>query len=385
MSQAEETPKSRTPRRKNTPAMISSPCSSPLRKRPTLIEVAALSGVKVSTASEILNHKSNCWASKATRQKVFKAAKDLNYRTNLAAKSLRVGSSSTIGFIVVAYGGGGRIRGLDSSAAAQSFSVITSFNPNQDEYEDRQIRHLLDRGVDGMVVYPAENSKCIDTDKPYEHKELKELIAREFPVVTFDGEYLLDFKTDDVRPDYAGVGKLQAHHLIEQGRKRIVLANTLPEATINRVRQQAIQEELAKAGLPPPLLMNIVHPADSEIPEWQILYRQIEEFVEKKGGTFDAIIGVDTTASLSVRALARHSFRVPQDIAVVGAGNTILSTHGTLPLTTVDTKDFWLGEQAFLLLRNRFETPGTIHGFRQVVSTPELLVRDSSYCERMNR
>src|SRR5688500_10995307 len=63
------------------------------RGRPTLREVARLSGMSPSTVSAILNNREYCWAAKSSRQKVIEAAKALGYRPNLAARALRGGQT----------------------------------------------------------------------------------------------------------------------------------------------------------------------------------------------------------------------------------------------------------------------------------------------------
>ena len=54
----------------------------------------------VNTASTILNHRPNSWASKETEERVFKAAADLGYRPNRAAVGLRFGKFNTLALLV---------------------------------------------------------------------------------------------------------------------------------------------------------------------------------------------------------------------------------------------------------------------------------------------
>ena len=65
-----------------------------------LKDVAERAGVAVNTASTILNHRPNSWASKETEERVFKAAADLGYRPNRAAVGLRFGKFNTLALLV---------------------------------------------------------------------------------------------------------------------------------------------------------------------------------------------------------------------------------------------------------------------------------------------
>lgn len=338
-------------------------------KRPTLTQVAKRAGVKVSTASEILNNKKNCWASAATRKRVFDAAAQLKYRPNLAARALRIGSTFTIGLITVGLSGSNRIYGLHDAAMAKGYTLMINFNPNQSDREEELIRHQLDRGIDALAIYPAENGT---------HKEVKKLVNDGFPVVSYDGLYIMDFDCDDVYCDCREVGQMQLEHLLEIGRKRIAVTNTIPCARVNQSRHKRIAELLEQHGHDPYLDMAITQPNDKEIPDWKNLYEQIISFVRKNKGKFDAVIGYDSLASLTVRALLEEKIKVPEEVAVIGSGNSMLATHGAFPLTSIDTDDYWLGEQVFNLLFDRINHKIDKDKFRRISSTPKLLVRQST-------
>lgn len=341
-------------------------------KRPTLLQVAKLAKVQVSTASEILNNKKNSWASEATRKRVFDAATKLQYRPNLAARSLRVGSTFTIGLVTVGLNVGaksGRIYGLYDAAIAQGYNLMISFNPNDPEQEEQLIRHQMDRGIDALVVYPAENGN---------HNEIRKLVQSGFPVVTYDGSYIMDFKCDDICPDYPRVGQIQLEHLLDIGKTRIALANTIPYAFINQCKDERIIELLEQKGMNSCLYMNIKQEKDKEIPDWEGLYTQILEFVRNNKGKFDAVIAYDSLASLTIRALLEEKIKIPEEVAVMGGGNSMLATHGAFPISSVDTDDYWLGEEAFKLLRERMNNKIPPQTFRKIISVPVLKVRSST-------
>jgi LacI family transcriptional regulator len=340
----------------------------PVTVRPTLTQVAKKAGVKVSSASEILNRKANCWSSQATRERVFAAAKELGYRPNQTARSLRSGKTKTLGVIITSHSYSGRMAGLDQAAYANNYAVILTFNANDPVMEDQLILNHLDRGVDGLIVYPSDSGP---------HTELKKLVEQGFPVVTFNGVGL-DFECDDVSPDYICVGRLQARNLLEIGRRRICIATTTPSALINDIREEGVRRELQEHGLQKPMTFNIKYADDNEAQSSEILYPQIVEFITMQKGEFDSIIAFDAIAAMAARAILENGLQIPDDVAIVGAGNSVLSSQGILPLTSIDTSDEWIGMKAFQLVTDRIDGKLQKNKFERIISNSNLIIRQST-------
>lgn len=342
--------------------------------RPTLAQVAREAGVSITTVSAVLNGRSDCWASTATRQRVQEAARKLGYRPNLAARSLKSGLTHTLGLITTALNVASprnRINGMDEAAAAAGYAVIMSFHMNDPAIEDQMILRHLDRGVDGIAIYTSDSGR---------HEELRRLVERGFPVVTFDGEGRLDFDRDDVSPDYRAVGELQVRHLLETGRRRIAAANPIPSARINDIREDAVRMALARADAPPPLFMNLHRPADREVTDAEEIYRPAKEWIAKRKGEFDAVVAFDSVACVVIRVLLEAGLRVPEDVAVMGAGNSMLSDYGAIPISSIDTSDSQMGAEAFALLLARIEGQTPAAGFHKVKVNPMLVPRRSTRC-----
>lgn len=346
-------------------------------RRVTLNDVAQTSGFHRATVGQVLNDAPCCWASEATRAKIRDAAQALGYRPNLMARGLRSGRTRLIGLLAPGFGVGSahsRAAGLTAAAARHDFTVTVTSHPNDAEAEDRAIRRLLDRGVDGLAIYPVD---------PGPHAELRRLVARGFPVVTFHGVHLLDFACDDISVDCAAVGRQQARHLLDLGRRRIGLANTLPPSRITVIREEGVRRELARAGAPPPLTMDLPGNTAQELVEAETLVGPMQAFLDKHRGAFDALIGSDPTASLAIRLLHGMGLRVPEDVAVVGGGDSILASFGEIPLTSVNAPSDVAGARAFELLMDRIE--GRAGGdFRRLIHPASLQVRASTVCGIVN-
>ena len=346
----------------------------PVRKsfRVTLADVARKAGVSSATASQVLNNRPNCWASLETRGRILSAARELCYRPNLTARSLREGRTQSIGAISPIYYAGAhhsRSTGIFEAARQRQYAVISSVHGNHPDQEESLIQLHLDKGVDGLILQPGDTGS---------HEELRRLVNIGFPVVTLDGSCSLSFECDDVSADYTEAGRLQASHLIALGRKKIALANTVPTVYMHAVREDAIRQELEKEGLPAPLLMDISVGEDCEDPSQVQLESAMRSFLTLNKGNFDGILGCDRAASLAIRLLLEMGVRVPEDVSVIGAGDTPLAQFGVIPITSVSVNDSWIGEQAFKILLARIENPpkGT---FRHLVSAPSLTIRASSF------
>lgn len=355
----------------NKPAGIGCrPASAGGIPRVRLVDVATKAGVNYATASQVLNDRPNCWASEATRTRIREAAEALGYRPNLAARALQSGRTHVVGLVSPGFLGDlhSRPGGFNDAAAKADYTVSLSSHANDSESEDLVIRRLIDRGVDGLAVYPVDTGP---------HAELRRLVESGFPVVTFDGANLLDFPCDDVSVDYEAVGRLQADCLLRLGRRRICLANAVPEARINVIRDEAVRRELARAGAPRPIEMRMRRLLMLEMMEAEHWDAPLRAFLTSHRGKIDGVISIDSLASLSVRVLQELGLRVPEDVAVVGGGNSFLASYGAMPLTSISTEDDAAGVTAFGLLMDRID--GRADGpFRRVTSPAKLIVRKST-------
>ena len=348
--------------------------TEPSRKgfRITLADVARKAGVSSATASQVLNNRPNCWASLDTRNRILTAARELGYRPNLTARSLREGRTQSIGAVTPVFYVGthhSRATGVFDSARQRHYSVLYSVHANIPDQEEALIQLHLDKGVDGLIIQPGDTGP---------HDELRRLVDVGFPVVTLDGGCFLPFDCDDVSADYTEAGRLQVAHLLALGRKRIALANFVPTVYMHAVREDAIRQELEKAELPPPLLMDMSVGTDCELPAQAPLESALRAFLSQNRGQFDALVGCDCTMAIAGRLLIEMGFRIPEDVAVVGAGDSAMARYGVLPITSVSVNDSWIGEQAFQILLSRIENPPRLT-FRHLMSTPTLTVRASSF------
>src|SRR4051794_14186678 len=147
-------------------------------------DIAREANVSRVTVSLVLAGKDQ--TSAETRKRVLEAAKRLRYRPNLLVQGMQTGLSRTIGVIVpVSMHFHGQIaHGIHDELVKADYAPIQLFadpaaSANK-THELEQIHSLVDRRVDGMIIWPA------DVSVPDVH--FREIWERDIPLVTIDRE-----------------------------------------------------------------------------------------------------------------------------------------------------------------------------------------------------
>jgi LacI family transcriptional regulator len=191
------------------------------------------------------------------------------------------------------------------------------------------------------------------------------------PVVLLDGcgsgEEQCSVAVDDV----AG-GELAAAHLTALGHTRVGLVNGPLEWSQCSDRRAGFLQELERAGL-------TLRPADDiEMEAMTIIAGEaaVGRLLSQKRRPSAIFCANDLLALGAEHALLSAGCRVPGDLAVVGYDDVAFADMAFVPLTSIRQPAFELGRQAARLLLE--EASGKPHHHRQIVFTPELIVRDST-------
>lgn len=343
------------------------------RKRATIAEVARQAGVAQATVSGILNDRADCYASQATRRRVKQTADRLNYRPNPMARALAGKATATVGLIVPAFyveATALMFAGFEQAARDTEHLTLIACTQNKPELEDQNIRSLRDQCVDGIAIYPTETG---------EHTELRRLIDQGFPVVTFDGANLLDFETDGVSADVRAGGYLAAKHLLDQGRRRIAIANTLPRCSVNDEKIAGMRAAMADAGAPAPLMMDLDGESSSPLTLNASRCEAVRAFLSAHEGQFDAVAALgDVLGMAAMRHAMQQGLNIPRDIAVTGYGGAEMASQATIPITTIMHEPTEIGRLAFELLDQRLTAAREAGDICHTMYPPKLIVRESS-------
>jgi len=212
----------------------------PAGNRPTLRQVAALSGVSLKTASRALNGEQ--YVSPDTADKVRAAAEQLGFRRNAIARDLRNGGrSSLVGLIISDLSNPfySRVaRGAERHLRRAGLQLISASSNEDSALEQTLVAEMLERRVSALLIVTS----CSD------HGYLDAERRLGLPVVFLDREPA-DIVADAVVLDNDGGMRRAVEHLVELGHRRIGLVGDLARLSTHRERVAAFEAALAAADI----------------------------------------------------------------------------------------------------------------------------------------
>ncbi|HYC83599.1 MAG TPA: LacI family DNA-binding transcriptional regulator [Chryseosolibacter sp.] len=340
------------------------------RKEPTIYDLAKRLNVSSSTISRALsNH--DC-VSKKTRKRVVELAEELGYTKNNFASQLRSGKTHTIGVITHNLNSAfitSILTGIEKVASESQYNIIIRHSSDSNEKEIANADILFRKRVDGLIVSLASDTTTIS--------HYNQFVERGVPVVFFD-RVQMDAPGVRVVIDNKTAGYKAAKHLIGQGCKRImhVTGNLSKNVYVDRL--QGLRNALAEHDLPfesTQLVVNDLNEQSGIAVAEQILNMEV-----KPDGLF--IVG-DLCASLCMQHLKTNGIGIPQDIAIVGFNNDVVSRIVEPKLTTINYSGREMGEVAATNLISKLNggVPADLN--YTIVLASGLIVRDSSLRHRM--
>jgi LacI family transcriptional regulator len=325
-------------------------------------DVARDLNVSVVTVSKALRNQSDISA--ATKRRVLKRARELNYQPNWIARSLVSGRTHTIGLVVpdLMYSFFAEVaKGISDEVRPSGYQVVISISEEDPGIERQEVGLLLARRVDGLIVASAQAPA---------HNSLFHVIEEhKVPYVLIDRS-IAGLKANYVGVNDEKVGKIATEHLIECGCQRIAHIGG-PKVGTAVGRLEGYRKALARHGLAGsgPL---VVAGEYQDSGGYQAMRRLLSQR-ERPDGVF---CFNDPVAAGAVKAILDAGLRIPEDIAVIGVGNVHYSDQLRIPLSTVDQSSALVGRNAAELLLRLIEKRA--RGTRTVLLPPRLIVRDSS-------
>ncbi|HTK19694.1 MAG TPA: LacI family DNA-binding transcriptional regulator [Mucilaginibacter sp.] len=211
-------------------------------KKIGLKDVAQHVGVSVALVSYVLNGQAEeKQVGKEVAEKIRKAAIELNYVPNQAAKSLKTQRTQTIGLVVADINyrfSSGITRAIESEAKRKNFTVIFGSSNESNAKFDEIVNVLANRQVDGLILVPVHNSE--DT--------ILRLQQSEVPFILIDRNFQ-HILTSSISLDNYKAAYDSTSYLIKMGHKRIGFINY--EATLFNLteRNRGYKDALKAHGL----------------------------------------------------------------------------------------------------------------------------------------
>lgn len=326
----------------------------------SLTDVAKVAGVSIATVSRILSG-SDYPVTDKTRQKVLKAAKELGYRPNLIARSLRQDQTFTIGIIVeniLSPFIPSIIRGIQERLKQNNYFGII-LNANWDPTVETEAIERLDmRQVDGIIFVESflrtseAVSVLIDTPHLFVHRLFNYL------------------GNNSIVPDDRYGARIAVKHLLELGHKRIAFINGPEDWDAAPNRLAGYQEELAAWGIG-------LDPALVKQGDWHVQngYTAAQQLLATKNRP-TAIFAANDLIALGVTyAVQDAELKVPEDVAIVGYDDREFAGFVRPALTTVQLPCEKMGHIAADSLLSLIQ--GEIEAVESTLVRGDLVVRQS--------
>lgn len=329
----------------------------------TIRDVARLAGVSVATVSRYINHKAPLAADTAAR--VQQAMDELSFFPHPVARSLATQHTNTIGLLLLDIGGEfytPMLRGIEAAANEAGYDLLIHTTRTARPVNLPR-RALNEYNTDGLLAF---------TDA-LDDAELARLHAKGFPVVLMHQNPPRPLKIPVVTIENRLGAQQIVDHLIEvHGRRRIAFLRGPDGNQDSTEREKGYLTSLKNHGLEfdPSLVTTGGFETDSA-------YAAAKGMLAT-GASFDAIFtGDDDSAAGVIRALNEAGMRVPQDVAIGGFDDSIISRLVTPNLTTVKAPIERVGHEAVTQLLHLIK--GEPAQSRTVLPV-ELILRHSCGC-----
>lgn len=329
---------------------------------PTIHDVAKRAGVGSITVSRVINNSG--YIRSETRERVQKAIAELGYVPNTLARSLRSRRTNTVALMVTDITNPfftTLARGVEDAANEAGYTVFFCNTDESAEKEERYLKVLLQKQVDGLLLVPTQKSM----------KTIQQILKHGTPVVVLDRR-ISDVEVDIVRCDSIQGAYDLTNYLVSLGHRQIgVMSGAVGVSTADD-RVAGYQKALIENGI-----------------------AVDERFIFRGGFTPDsgyvmtkqaiclplrptALIATNNFITIgAMKALQEVGMEVPEDMALAGFDD-LPPAIVTFPFFTVVSQPAYeMGTQAMRLLLKRLNEKEK-DAFQEVILPTQLIIRHSS-------
>ncbi len=337
-----------------------------MKQKITLKHIARELDVSISTVSKALKNSEEI--SRDTKEKIQAFAKLYNYKPNNIAISLKNKRTKNIGVIIpdiVHHFFTTVFRGIENYANGRGYNVIVCVSDESFDKEVINMEMLANGSIDGFIM-----ALSAETQLKGDFNHLKEVTEQGIPLVLFDRV------TDEVSCDKVIINDQEAAYnavvkLINSGKKRIALFTTEKYLNVSTKRADGYHQALREYNLVPDddLILELPYQFEDE--------RKSEEFFDTK--KFDGLLCVNEIFAVRALRLAqRKGIKVPEDLAIIGFTDGILSKLSSPGLTAIAQHGIRMGEIAARMLIDKVEGDGDQELYRTEILEATIVEREST-------
>lgn len=298
--------------------------------------------MSVSTVSRVLNDYP--FVSAATRERVTDAMQALDYRPDMAARSMRTGTTRAVGFVVSDITNpvfAAVAKGADAVLHPYGYSLVLANSGGDPEHEAELVAALRQRRVDGLIAAVADERS----------PRLAERLARVPACVLFDRE-VPGSAADAVCSDHAAGMRQALGHLAALGHARVGMVAGLEGQLGSRARVAAYRRLAPELGLDDDRRLVVTGRLSRETG-----YAAVRELVGLREPPTALIAGNNQLTVGALEALRELGARVPTDLSLVACDDIDLTRMHDPPLDVIDRDPEQHGRATAELLLRRLEEP----------------------------
>ena len=293
------------------------------RTRATIIDVSRRAKVSVGTVSRVLNNKGP--VSERAIRAVNQAIRELDYRPNTVAQSLRRNQTRVIGCLVpdiVNPVFSKLVKGAEEALLAAGYIILVATSGSRTDKELEILKLFEERQVDGLML------SIVDERNEGVAKALRQA---DVPIVSLDRD--LPVPCDAVRYAHAESMVAAINHLFGLGHNRIALITGGYEISVTRERIAGYRQAFRQAG----------RPVDEDLIRTGSVderhgYEQGIALLSRSDPPTALIAGANQLLVGVMRAMREIGLAMGPDVSVISCDDTILSELAT-PAVTVISRD----------------------------------------------
>jgi LacI family transcriptional regulator len=336
-----------------------------VNKEVTILDLAKQLNISIATVSRALND--DPVVSKKTKKKIFDLANELGYRPNHFAANLRQQKTQTIGVLVPKLNSNfitSVLSGIEKVATVAGYDLLIANSSESYQKEMANALNLFHKRVDGLIVSLSFDTASLDHFIPFARKGI--------PVVFFDR---VEESSDTIKViiDNYRAGYLATKHLLDQGCKRIAMITASLNRNVYAKRYNGFVDAQTEMNISPDNDLLLIRDLDENCGIACAL--EILGMNPMPDGLF---ITNDFVAAQCMRTLKQSGIRIPDDIAVVGFNNDVISRLVEPTLSTINYPGAELGQIAAQNLVDHLNGSKDIKLTSTIVVRSDLVIRESS-------
>jgi LacI family transcriptional regulator len=336
------------------------------KKRPTMGDVARLSGVSQTTVSFVINDVPNTNISEKTRAAVMKAVKELGYTPNAMAIGLRTSQSHVIGLVTdeIAFTPfGGQIIHGAQDAAREKQRLLMWMNTGKDtNIEDEEISILLSRQVDG-IIFATMRHRIIEPSQ----------LLYQIPSILLNCRDVNNSLPAVVPDEFLG-GYQATEALLKKNHRCIGMINTSENVPAAHLREKGFRQALADYGVA--VEDGLI--AYGEDGNAKTGYDGTKTLFSHYSGMTALFCFNDRVAMGAYDALRQMQKKIPEDVAVIGFDNYEIIAANLYPeLTTMQLPLYEIGRWAAEKVLQIAQSTGENEPAPQMMLPCPLVMRNS--------